>query len=54
MNYFMLMFALSASDIDVENAEPLWVLNTQAECQQVADILNSNSEDEYVFCAVTE
>lgn len=54
MNYFMLMLALSASDIDVENAEPLWVLNTQTECQLVADTLNKNSDTEYLFCVVSE
>ena len=50
MKLFLLMVALSSSDTDVEQAEPMWVLEDQQECQQVADILNRNSSDEYAFC----
>ena len=50
MKLFILMVALSAGDMDVEQAELMWVLEDQSECQQVADILNRNSSDEYAFC----
>ena len=50
MKIFLLMVALSAGDMDVEQAEPMWVLEDQSECQQVADILNRNTNDEYLFC----
>lgn len=50
MKLFILFLATSATDAGVENAEPLWVLENQQECQQVADILNRNSSDEYAFC----
>lgn len=50
MKFFILFLALSAGDMDVEQAEPMWVLENQEECQQVADTLNRNSSSEYLFC----
>lgn len=50
MKLFILFLAMSATDADVERAEPLWVLENEQECQQVADALNRNSSDEYLFC----
>jgi len=54
MKLFILFLAFSATDADVENAEPLWVLNTRDECQLVADTLKKNSDTEYLFCVVSE
>lgn len=54
MKLFILMFALSATDMDVEGAEPIWVFESQADCHQVAETLNRNSDTEYVFCVETE
>lgn len=50
MKYILLMLAFSATDMDVENAEPMWVMTNAEECQQVADILNRNEAGHYVFC----
>ena len=42
---FLLMHAISN-----EPAEPLWALDTLEECQAVADILNNNASEEYLYC----
>ena len=48
--FYILFLAFSATDADVEKAKPIWVLENQQECQQVADTLNRNSSGEYLFC----
>lgn len=50
MKLFILFVALSAGDMDVEQAEHMWVLENQSECQQVADTPNRNYSGEYLFC----
>ena len=52
--FFLLMIAASSSDMDVQNAEPFWVLEEYSECQSVADTLNKNADMEYVFCVASE
>lgn len=50
MKFFILFHAICSTDLCVEQAEPLWVLESQEECQQVADILNKNPLGEYLYC----
>lgn len=50
MKLFILFLATSATDAGVENAKPIWVLESFQECQQVADTLNRNSDMQYLYC----
>lgn len=50
MKIFILMIAASATDGDCERAQPLWAIESEAECAIVAEVLNRNSDEAYAFC----
>ena len=50
MKLFILMLAISAGDVDVENASMLWVIEGEEQCGAVATILNANSDGAWIFC----
>ena len=50
MKLIILYLAACPTDICVEQAEPIWVLESVQECSVVAETLNNNSDMQYLYC----